>query len=232
MSQIYGLQEVGVTSANGYGNALVYDLVAVGALDSVAQAVGRIDMEAARLVRQSQGIIRHRHNRLKEAILYGPKDAQGQRMAVSGCHAIFETVRIATDRDTAELVQAQYDGDNDKMLNEIDGKFDGVLFYDIRAIMKIEEFLHQHGFFKFYSPITGEQERMLSDLQWCAQVSAFYLQKTQDIIRKKLLNEPRNYVCSACGFYYPRPDKATKDFPAYSYPDVCASCGSPASWIV
>lgn len=233
MAEIYGLQEVGITSANSQGNALIYDLLAVGALDSVAQAVGRIDMEAARLVRMAQGIIRHRHNRLKEAIIYGPKDGQGRRMAVSGRHVIFESVRIATDKDTAELSQAQYDGEDGKMLDEMDGKIDGVLLFDIRAIMQIEQFLHHHGFADFYGPtITDEQAQMLADLQWCAQASTYYLRRAQDIIRQKLLREPRAYTCTACGFYYPRPEKATKEFPSYAYPDACISCGSPASWIV
>lgn len=227
----FGLLEAGVNEGNFRGNALIYDLVAVGALDSVAQAVGSIDLEAARLVRLAQGIIRYRHNIIKEMIVFNPENPhQKERFHVSGHHLIFEQVRLATNRDTAEVKKARYEGEDDKLINEMDGNIDGTLLYDIQAIKDTELFLHKKGLAEFYQATNQTEGQTLRELQHCCGTSTYYLRRAQKIIRDKITRVPHEYICTSCGYYYPSADKDAEY--AYNYPDPCRCCNSPAAWIV
>lgn len=228
--ETYGLSEAGIHKDNFEGNALIYDLLAISALDSVAQAVGSIDLEAARFIRLAQGVIRYRHNLLKEMVVFSPTNPnQKERFHVSGSHRIFERVRLATNRDTAEIKKAHYEGESGKLLDKIDCNIDGTLLYDIQAIMDIELFLKKNGFTKFYRATNHTEEQALLRLQHCCRASFFYLDTARMIIRNKITNLPHSYICTACGYSYPSAKKEPER--AYTYPDPCVFCNSPTAWV-
>lgn len=221
---------LGITASNAWGNLFSYSLLAAHSLDMSASAAGRIDTEAARLLRIAQNMIRTRIDIIvKQSFYYSRETEKGTiRLNVNPNQVLeFSSLQVACSEDSARLQNAdnreKTAADLKHALLTIDGEkaqIDGVLISNLVEIIKAELAFYRMPLENSMNPISEEQRDLMNSLKFGAIVVSDIIHQAVERLKDKLEARQDLYVCMNCGDLY------------YMLPEKCGTCEAGQSLIV
>lgn len=214
------LMELGINEDNAYSNLYFYSLIALTSLDLGAEAAGRLDVEAGRLLRMAQTMVRTRIDAILQMNFYGQNGAF--KLANHPVNFLASFIP-ATGADKAEMV------DNAKkqaVAAEAGMVAAGVesgyinLLTKLRDLAQIEERIYDAKPDELIWT-TKDLEHIAGQLQASAASISAFIWEAIGILNKKLNHGISLWLCTKCGFL-------TKELGGDGYP----FCKAQASLIV
>lgn len=222
---------LGITASNAWGNLFSYSLLAAHSLDFSASAAGRIDTEAARMLRMAQGMIRTRIDIFVKEAFYVSKKVDGETIRLKvGTEPLeaFSRLQVACSEDSAIMqdkkkIKNQTYRDIEGALQILDGEqghIDGALIFNLVEIIKAELAFYRMPLENAVKPISNEQHYLMNSLRVGAIVIADIIHQAIERIKGKLEEQQDLYLCTNCGKLF------------YELPEKCGTCEAGQSLIV
>lgn len=198
------LNTIGISDQNRTHNLFEYSSMSMQALDFAASAAGRLDQEAARLLRMAYQMMRFRVDKLLELSLFG--EVQGAaKFAMAKMPLPLHSYFI----HSGAAIAAMQGENSDPLLEGIDialsdsgdpVKIEGDLIYGLAVIIRSERVIHKADPEQLAITVSAEEKEVVAMLQIAAASIMDAIVSALDILKNKLLERQALYVCENCGF--------------------------------
>lgn len=217
------LSQIGVDEQNRDANWFEYSTTTLLALDLAASAAGRLDAEAARLLRMAYGMMKFRVDKLLEMSLFGPVEGAkkfGMAPRPIKLHSFFITSSAAMAAMQGENAGSLLDGIDIAMSDTGDPmKMEGDLMYGLAVIIRSERMINKADPSALVTTISDEEKEIVAMLQIAAATILDLIMDALQILKNKILELQALYVCLSCGYQGTAPDEEYK----------CPLCGGTRS---
>lgn len=205
------LAVIGITDQNRTHNIFEYSSMSMQALDFGASAAGRLDQEAARLLRMAYQLMRFRVDKLLELSLFGEVQGEkkfGMAKLPMPLHSYLIHSGAAIAAMQGENANPMLDGIDIALSESGDPlTIEGDLMYGLAVIIRSEKIIHKTDPDSLVVTVSDEEKETIRMLQIASASIIDAIISALEILKNKLLERQALYVCENCGFQSLPPDE-------------------------